>query len=346
MHALLADRGSEPFLVQELHRAYPTGEHQVCSPGLVTTDFILQPEAPPTLVFARQLLPALAVENAESISAWSERLFNLACRIPDGQPWLLHVASHYGSGAAGQNRCRLIRDSLLTMLRQKRRHLLRSLISAPASFTPADSLLQLLLIAPTKALVSLAPAPLPFQLRRVLSPFLLGEIPVATDKAAPSRAFAKLLEVEQRLGQRIASGESCVDLGASPGSWTYVALGRGARVLAIDRAPLRPDLMRHPNLTFRKGDAFAFTPSAPVDWLLCDVIAAPLRSIDLLLHWVRHRLARRFVVTVKFKGTDEYSFLERVKYALPPLCDEFYLTRLSANKNEVCAFGTLTGPER
>jgi 23S rRNA (cytidine2498-2'-O)-methyltransferase len=200
---------------------------------------------------------------------------------------------------------------------------------------------QLLLTAPDRGLLSVAPAPMPFQFRRVVSPFPKGEIPVASDKAPPSRAFAKLLEAEQRLGCRIAPGETCVDLGASPGSWTYVALQRGARVMAVDRAPLRADLMRHPRLVFRKGDAFAFEPNAPVDWLLCDVIAAPERSVDLVIEWARHRRARRFVVTVKFKGHGEYAVLDRLKHALPPLCDEFFLTRLCANKNEACAFGVV-----
>jgi 23S rRNA (cytidine2498-2'-O)-methyltransferase len=77
---------------------------------------------------------------------------------------------------------------------------------------------------------------MPFVFRSLLSPYPKGEIPVASDKAAPSRAFSKLLEAEQRLGCRIRPGETCVDLGASPGSWSYVALNRGARVIAVDRA--------------------------------------------------------------------------------------------------------------
>jgi 23S rRNA (cytidine2498-2'-O)-methyltransferase len=110
-------------------------------------------------------------------------------------------------------------------------------------------------------------------------------------------------------------------------------------VLAVDRAPLRDDLMGHPAVRFQRGDAFSFRPAEPVDWLLCDVIAAPERSIELLLDWLRHRRARCFVVTIKFKGQDDYAKLERLKHALPPLCAEFGLTRLCANKNEACAFG-------
>ena len=160
-----------------------------------------------------------------------------------------------------------------------------------------------------------------------------------SDKEAPSRAFAKLVEAEIRLGCKIARGQSCVDLGASPGSWSYVALQRGARVVAVDRAPLRDGLMKNRHLKFIKGDAFAYHPDTAVDWLLCDVIAAPERSVGLLIDWVRQRRAHRFVVTIKFKGEQDYLVLEQLKHALPPMCEEFYLTHLCANKNEACAFG-------
>ena len=261
--------------------------------------------------------------------------------LPDEQPWQLHIVAHYGVGSAGQHRCELIRAALRELLRRKRRHLLRSLRPEPTPFTPADGLVQLLLTGPEAGFLSVSTAPRAHALRRVVSPFPKGDIPVASDQVAPSRAFAKLVEAEARLGRRIAHGETCVDLGAAPGSWSYVALQRGARVQAVDRAPLREDLMRHPNLVFHQGDAFGFVPEAPVDWLLCDVIAAPQRSIDLVLEWIRQRRARHFVVTIKFKGHDEYGLLEGVKQALPALCEEFGLTRLCANKNEACVFGTV-----
>jgi 23S rRNA (cytidine2498-2'-O)-methyltransferase len=219
--------------------------------------------------------------------------------------------------------------------------MLRVLRSLPAPFEPRDSLVQLLLTSPDEGLLSVAVAPHPHQFRQTVWPYPKGEIEVANDKAAPSRAFAKLLEAEQRLGRRIGAGERCVDLGASPGSWSYVALNRGAQVTAVDRARLRADLMSHPKLQFIKGDAFAFVPHGRVDWLLCDVIAVPARTVDLLLIWLRERRAAKFIVTIKFKGNEDYRLLERLKYALPPLCEEFFLTHLSANKNEACAFGVV-----
>jgi 23S rRNA (cytidine2498-2'-O)-methyltransferase len=342
-HLILSDPGSEPFLLEELRRAFGGAEHAVLGPGLVGTNIVVEHERPPCLVFARQFLPGASVADAKSIRTWSEQLLEMAgtC-LPENEPWALHVVPHYGGERAGMNRCELITQTFRDLLQRKRRSLLRQLEKACRPFTSRHSILQLLLTSPETGFLSTALAPLPYQLRVLISPFPKGEIEPARDKEPPSRAFAKLVEAELRMGCGIGSGETCVDLGASPGSWTYVALHRGARVIAVDRAPLREDLMAHARLKFAKGDAFNYVPEAPVDWLLCDVIAAPQRSIDLLIRWVRNGWAHRFVATIKFKGQSEYHALEQLKHALPPLCDEFYLTRLSANKNEACAFGVRT----
>lgn len=212
--------------------------------------------------------------------------------------------------------------------------------SAPP-FTPTTSLVQCVLTSPDNGWISAAVAPLPHAHRGLISAFPRGEVPLADDKSAPSRAFTKLVESEQRLGRFIGRGQTCVDLGASPGSWSYVAIQRGAHVIAVDRSELREDLMRNPRLRFETADAFKYRPPETVDWLVCDVIAAPQRSIDLLLEWLRERRMRNFVVTIKFKGQDEYALLDLLKREAPPLCGEFHLTRLCANKNEVCAFGSV-----
>jgi 23S rRNA (cytidine2498-2'-O)-methyltransferase len=241
--------------------------------------------------------------------------------------------------SAGAERARLIRQTVVEAMRKKRRHLLRQLRPEPAAFTPGDSLVQLLLTAPEAGLLSIALAPLPFEQRHWLSPFPKGAVPVASDPAAPSRAFAKLVEAELRLGQGIAAGETCVDLGGAPGGWTYVAANRGARVMVVDRSPLRSDLMRHPRVEFHAGDAFDFKPVRAADWLLCDVIAPPDQTAGLLLKWLRQGWCRRFVVTLKLRDADAGQALGLLKRELPRLAREFRLTRLCANKKEVCAFG-------
>ena len=99
--------------------------------------------------------------------------------------------------------------------------------------------------------------------------------------------------------------------------------------------------MAHAAVRFVQGDAFRFEPPAPVDWLVCDVIAAPQRSIDLALHWARQRWARNLVVTIKFKGEADYPLLDQLKSDLAPACQEFRLARLCANRNEACVMAVL-----
>lgn len=337
MHCFLTDESSERYLIDELRRAFPDGVHEQVADQWVSSDAAAL-EAP--LAFARQTLPNATVIDIASINAAAGQLLSATLdALPEGQPWRLAVVPAYGFGTAGTNRCQLITSAFRERLQKKRRALLRNLTTDEGPFDAHTSFVQLYLIAPDKGVLSVAPAPLPYEARRNVWPFAKGELPIAVDKAAPSRAFSKVVEAEQRLGLQIAKGDTCVDLGASPGSWSYVAIHRGAHVTSIDRSPLLDDLMRHPRLTFQQGDAFKFKPAAPVDWLLCDVIAAPERNIGLLLDWVRERRARRFIVSIKFKGDTEYPLIDQLKADLPAHCSEFYLTRLCANKNEVCAFG-------
>jgi 23S rRNA (cytidine2498-2'-O)-methyltransferase len=294
------------------------------------------------LAFARQTLPDAVAVQAVSINAWADRIIEAVAGVfPDAAPWRLHVWPGYGEGRAGENRCELIRAAVVERLKKRRRHLLRSLEESEAVFDAETSLVQCFLTAPDGGWLSACRAPELHAWRHLVSCFPRGHVPWAEDKSAPSRAFAKLVEAEARMGRRIENGQSCVDLGASPGSWSYVALNRGAQVTAVDRSELREDLMRHPGLRLEIADAFKFKPEEVVDWLVCDVIAAPQRSMDLLLEWLRERRMRNFVVTIKFKGQDEYALLETLKREAPPLCADFYLTRLCANKNEVCAFGVV-----
>lgn len=340
MHLFLPAIGSAPFLAEELQRAGVSALADEDA-GLVTADAL---PAQPWLGFAWQTLPAAVEVRDASINAWADHVISrIAGILPDAQPWRLHLWPAYGEGRAGQHRCDLIRTALNERLKKRRRALLKSLEDSTAPFAEGTSLVQVMLTAPDAGFVSVSPAPQPLDLRAIVSPFVGGEIPHAEDKAAPSRAFAKVIEAELRLGCQIERGQTCVDLGASPGSWTYVGIQRGASVTAIDRSPLRDDLMRNPRLHFQQADAFKFRPERPVDWLICDIIAAPQRSLDLLESWLQERQMRHFIVTLKFKGTEDYPILQEAKQRLPGLCADFRLTRLCANKNEVTAFGVAAG---
>ena len=89
------------------------------------------------------------------------------------------------------------------------------------------------------------------------------------------------------------------------------------------------------------GDAFAHEPAGealPV-WLLCDVIAAPGRTLALLQRWLEQAYCTYFVVTFKFRGGIDWQVLEDCKRLLRRTCRSFMLRCLWHNKNEVTALG-------
>jgi 23S rRNA (cytidine2498-2'-O)-methyltransferase len=373
MHLLLAAEDSVPELYSEIQLSLPGVKPTSDSSSVVELDFpVLSGQRVPYLAYARQFMPDARPVHAQSIRTWAAALYEAVVNaLPDNQPWRLHLEPKYHSkplqrigarawhtaglhrspkagaserlqgGKAGQNRCSLIRDAFLELLQKRRRTFLRQLNAEPEPFSPADSLVQLLLTSPEAGFLSIARTPIPFEQRHLISPFPKGDVKLPVDKAAPSRAFAKLLEAEVRMGRSIKPGEICVDLGAAPGSWTYVGVGRGARVIAVDRSPLVEDLMRSPLVDFRSGDAFRFQADDPADWLLCDVIAAPERTAELLLRWLRGRWCRHFVVTIKMKDQTGRNILEKLKMELPAVCTDLFFLRLCANKREVCAFGSV-----
>lgn len=337
--------GWETVLSDELGRAFPAAARRALGAGWIEsrTSGGLPHDSEPCISFAAQCLPEAQELAAPSVSKWVQQAGGWlidALREHDA-PWRLHVfCVPRPEGSVGPARARLIEQGILEMLRKKQRRLLRSrVIESAAPWLNDEALVQIGLTTSSDGFGSVAPPPLRRRLRRVVSRFPGGVVEIPGDAAAPSRAFAKLAEVQIRLGRGIAPGERCVDLGSSPGSWAYLALRQGAQVTAVDRSPLRDDLMRHPRLDFVRGDAFRYEPSSTVDWLLCDVIAFPSRTIELLQNWLRRRWCRWFCVTVKFKGPDEYDKLDELKAWLAGSGADFFVRRLTSNKNEAMVFG-------
>jgi len=337
-----------PRLLAELRAVHPGGAHVEVAPGLLSSELPpVESAREPVLAFAHQVLPEAVPLAAASISAWARAaaallLPRLEARDPDA-PWRLHLL-RVGDPATqpGARRAALVEEALLAELKERRRRVLRARVPNPAwPRKPGEAIAQVALQTQDAGWFSFADGDEACRLHRVLSRFPGGECAVPEDRRPPARAYRKLLEAEARWGRPIAAGETCIDLGAAPGSWSWVALERGARVTAVDRAPLRADLMAHPALVFVKGDAFRWLPEAPVDWLLCDVIAEPRRSVELLARWLAARACRRFVVTVKLKASEGDGALGELKGLLVSAGVEFVVRRLDANRNEVTAYGKL-----
>jgi len=148
---------------------------------------------------------------------------------------------------------------------------------------------------------------------RCSSPFANGEVTFVEDRSGPpNRAYLKLWEALVRLGRWPGPGERCLDLGASPGGWTWALARLGAEVVAIDKAPLDPRVAAMPGVTWLGDSAFALEPQTvgPVDWLFSDVVCYPERLLRLVERWRASGTVASFVCTIKFQGTTDHASAE------------------------------------
>jgi 23S rRNA (cytidine2498-2'-O)-methyltransferase len=165
------------------------------------------------------------------------------------------------------------------------------------------------------------------------SAFPNGVVRFVEDRAAPpSRAYLKLWEALTVIGERPGPDDLCLDLGASPGGWSWVLHGTGARVVSVDKAPLDPRIAALPRLEYRQLSAFALDPATlgPVDWLFSDVVCYPARLYRLVETWLAAGTCRRFLCTIKFQGTTDHETARRFA-AIP----NSRLMHLSHNKHEL-----------
>jgi 23S rRNA (cytidine2498-2'-O)-methyltransferase len=174
------------------------------------------------------------------------------------------------------------------------------------------------------------------------SPFPNGEIRFEEDRdGPPSRAYLKLWEAFTLLGIRPGPGEVCLDLGASPGGWTWVVQSLGARVIAVDKAPLDPRILALPGVETRLESAFGLDPVAagPVDWLLSDMACYPSRLLALVQRWSAAGALRRAICTLKFQGPTDHE-TARAFAAIPGS----RLLHLHNNRHELTWIKDQAGP--
>ena len=287
--AYLAAEGFEATLGEELSRA-----------GVTVTGWhgrlALSPDPPRHAAWAMDVWTAPVELPAPSVKAAADALRAIQ------RNWAGYAAGHHRRSALIMERLPPVRARPLQFPEP-----------APTSHLGGWTLLTAdrLLASPTKT-----------------SPFPHGEVAFVEDRAGPpSRAYLKLWETCTRIGAWPRPGESCVDLGASPGGWTWAIARLGAEVLAIDRAPLDPVVAAMPGVRWQEGSAFTVEPFA-VDWLFSDVIAYPAPLLEMVHRWMGH--ARRIVCTVKLQGETDHDATDAFA-ALPG----GLLMHLHANKHEL-----------
>jgi 23S rRNA (cytidine2498-2'-O)-methyltransferase len=137
------------------------------------------------------------------------------------------------------------------------------------------------------------------------APWPLGIPRLKFPREAPSRSTLKLEEgfltllTAEESSRWLRAGMSAVDLGASPGGWTWQLVRRSLRVVAIDNGPMDRKLMDSGLVTHRREDGFRYRPSKPVDWLVCDMVEQPRRVAALIASWLEHGWCRRAMFNLK-----------------------------------------------
>ncbi len=149
------------------------------------------------------------------------------------------------------------------------------------------------------------------------SPFPLGIPRLRFPSDAPSRSTLKLEEAfhvfvpADQWDVRLTSGLNAVDLGASPGGWTYQLVRRGMMVTAVDNGPMDPALMETGQVKHMRDDGFRYRPSRKnTYWLVCDMVEKPARITHLVASWFREGLCCEAIFNLKLPMKRRYQEVE------------------------------------
>jgi len=130
----------------------------------------------------------------------------------------------------------------------------------------------------------------------------------------PSRAYLKLYEALTLVGRHPGAKDVVLDLGATPGGWSYVTAELGARVLMVDRAKPHENLFRKfARLEFKMGDGL----NPPEEWLnaatyiLSDMACEPTKLFASVEAWLRLPHVQVIVCTLKFHGVSDKRLIHR-----------------------------------
>lgn len=137
----------------------------------------------------------------------------------------------------------------------------------------------------------------------------LGKYEFIEDKLhPPSRAYLKLWEAFTRF-QFSPSQEVCLDLGASPGGWSWVLAQSAKRVYAFDRSPLDPRVAQLSNVTHQQLDAFSVDVASfpEARWVFSDVICYPQKLLQFAQRCVEKCPDKNYLFTIKFQGETDTS---------------------------------------
>jgi 23S rRNA (cytidine2498-2'-O)-methyltransferase len=136
---------------------------------------------------------------------------------------------------------------------------------------------------------------------------------------SPSRSTLKLAEAlmefldEKERAKRLAPGMTAIDLGASPGGWTWQLVQRGLMVIAVDNGAMDPALLETGQVKHRRDDGFHFRPAEPVDWMVCDMVESPSKIARLASGWIAQGWCGETVFNLKLPMKKRWEEVERCR---------------------------------
>lgn len=166
------------------------------------------------------------------------------------------------------------------------------------------------------------------------SPHPMGIHRLKFPASAPSRSTLKLEEAfhffipQEEWEERLASGLRAVDLGASPGGWTYQLANKSMMIDAVDNGEMAQSIMDTGQVRHHKVDGFKFKPLHGNNyWLVCDMIEKPDRVTDLMINWLVNGWCREAIFNLKLPMKKRY---ETVKQCLEKLNESLATNGINA----------------
>lgn len=298
--------GFEPELAAELMaRTAALGVAGYCRTGAGWVSFV-SPEAAALLaklkfsrlIFARQLL--LVGARLDNLPRENRIEPLLAAARAQGLPPAAELWVESADSAAGREllpfcrkftvplRARLKREGLLTpTATDKRLHVF---------FHSGDS------------------CQLGYSLTANSSPNYLGIRRLKMPPAAPSRSTLKLEEALLTFipdwANRPHDRQQAVDLGASPGGWTYQLVRHGMAVQAVDNGRLDAALLKTGLVEHHAADGFKYAPPNKVQLLVCDMVESPQRITALMVQWLLRDWCDEMIFNLKLPMKKRFAEVE------------------------------------
>jgi 23S rRNA (cytidine2498-2'-O)-methyltransferase len=167
---------------------------------------------------------------------------------------------------------------------------------------------------------------------------------------APSRSTLKLEEAfcvflpKEDIARLLKAGMAAVDLGASPGGWTWQLASRGLHVIAVDNGRMDQRVMASGLVAHVRGDGFFFAPQRPVEWMVCDIVEQPSRIARLAAQWLGKNWCRWAIFNLKLPMKKRLEEVKRCRdiidaeLKMAGVRHELMIKHLYHDREEVTAF--------